>query len=78
MNHVSSSVENSDIKRLQNWLETSVNDAERRTIRKLLAEEKLKGSLSVEVCVTSFDSISGKRVRRSIVGATKGILAAPS
>jgi hypothetical protein len=29
----------------QNLLETSVNDAERLTIQKLLAEEKLKGSL---------------------------------
>ncbi len=61
MNHVYSfSVENSDIKRLQNLLETSVNDAERRTIRKLLAEEKLKDSLSVEACVKKcLDSISG-------------------
>jgi hypothetical protein len=45
MNDVSSSVVNSNIKRLQNLLETSVNEAERLTIQKLLAEEKLQGSL---------------------------------
>jgi hypothetical protein len=44
MNDVSSVV-NSNIKRLQNLLETSVSDAERLTIQKLLAEEKLQCGL---------------------------------
>ena len=34
-----------DIKRFENLLETSVDDTERRTIQKLLAEEKAKVAL---------------------------------
>jgi hypothetical protein len=45
MKQASSALVNSNIKRFQNLLETSVNEAERLTIQKLLAEEKLKGSL---------------------------------
>ena len=45
MNDISYAIVNSNIKRFKNLLETSVNDAERLTIQKLLAEEKLKGSL---------------------------------
>jgi len=33
-----------DIKRFQNLLETSVDQAERRTIQKLLAEEKARAA----------------------------------
>jgi hypothetical protein len=40
-----SSVVNSNIKRLQNLLETSTNDAERLTIEKLLTKEKLRCGL---------------------------------
>jgi hypothetical protein len=35
-----------NIKRLQNLLETSLNESERRTIQKLLTEEKAKQGLS--------------------------------
>jgi hypothetical protein len=34
-----------DIKRFQNLLETSVDETERRTIQKLLAEEKTKAQV---------------------------------
>ena len=34
-----------DIKRFQNLLETSVDETERRTIQRLLAEEKIKAAL---------------------------------
>lgn len=34
-----------DIKRLQNLLQTSVDDTERRTIQRLLTEEKAKSPL---------------------------------
>ena len=44
MNDVSSVV-NSNIKRFQNLLETSVEDTERQTIQKLLTEEKMKAAL---------------------------------
>jgi hypothetical protein len=44
MNDVSSVV-NSNIKRFQNLLETSVEDTERQTIQKLLTEEKIKAAL---------------------------------
>ena len=43
MNDASSAV-HSNIRRFQNLLETSVNDAERRTIQKLLTEENLKAA----------------------------------
>jgi hypothetical protein len=42
MNYFSCSI---DIKRFQNLLETSVDDAERRTIQKLLTEEKPRAAL---------------------------------
>jgi hypothetical protein len=41
----SSYVVNSNIKRFQNLLETSVDDTERQTIAKLLTEEKAKAAL---------------------------------
>jgi hypothetical protein len=46
MNYFSCAI---DIKRFQNLLDTSRDDAERRTIQKLLSEEKAKPALqSVE------------------------------
>jgi hypothetical protein len=36
---------NTNIKRFQNLLETSVDDTERKTIQRLLAEEKAKVAL---------------------------------
>ena len=42
MNYFSHSI---DIKRFQNLLETSVNETERRTIQRLLTEEKAKAVL---------------------------------
>jgi hypothetical protein len=38
-------VANSNVKRFQNLLETSVDDTERQTIEKLLTEEKAKAAL---------------------------------
>ena len=45
MNYFSHSI---DIKRFQNLLETSVDETERRTIQRLLTEEKAKAELPAE------------------------------
>ena len=46
MNYFSYAI-NTNIKRFQNLLETSVDETERRTIQRLLTEEEAKGALQV-------------------------------
>jgi hypothetical protein len=46
MNYFSYAI-NTNIKRFQHLLETSVDETERRTIQRLLAEEETKGALQV-------------------------------
>jgi len=46
MNYFSYAI-NTNIKRFQNLLETSVDETERRTIQRLLTEEEAKGVLQV-------------------------------
>ena len=48
MNYFSHAI-NTNIKRFQNLLETSVDETERRTIQRLLTEEKAKGALQVSI-----------------------------